>query len=681
MAINSQNKERTIIECPFCESKLRVPINQEGNINCPQCKKDFMTNTYNQPKQYDVVIGGQNSQTTHTVHPSSEKAIFSSKILSQSDPIYAEEITASPQRNTQWVNSPEMDLDIRILKKKIIAYQIQWFNGGWSGWYVPGVNDLYQKAREPLRRVWAHFNDHHHRYLCIPLDYQTQIRKFNELDQGLVPSEPSNSGVKLFEGAANPNPQWMTKSGLNGDIALTGHKIIAYKIQKIDGNWSGWIVPGYQDIDQASDQRRHRWWAYFQECRHQYLYMEVLDRNLYQDILEESDQSRSDDVVIKEKSSGLVGAVVLGGIDALKQRFKSHDESVRLQTLTEALNYKSQGLDFLKQALNDESEEIQKVADDLLTAVQIHQILLGPNFWLFFEYLHRLGDAGKTHDTHTIAITPDGKTLISCSQKNLKIRGLWRDNWVRTLEADVCLSSMVLSPDGQTLVNGDESGNLHIWNLQTLTLLRTLEGHSGWVWCVAISPDNQILVSGSADKTVKTWDLKTGTLLRTLEGHSSDITDLAISPDGQTLVSVSRDQTVKIWDLKTGTRLQTLETVKEKDANYIWCVAISSDGQTVVSGGQNGTLDIWNLKTGTLLRTLEKHPNEIMNVAISPEGQTVISGSWDNTLKIWDLNTGMLQRTLKDHSSLAFYAHLWRYKCIVHHKTLQYYVRIKNKDN
>lgn len=65
-----------------------------------------------------------------------------------------------PQNNQEWVNSLSTELDVDIFGFKIVAYQIRWFNGSWSSWYVPGVNDLYKKNNEPMRRFWACFNDH-----------------------------------------------------------------------------------------------------------------------------------------------------------------------------------------------------------------------------------------------------------------------------------------------------------------------------------------------------------------------------------------------------------------------------------------------------------------------------------------------------------------------------------------
>ena len=66
-----------------------------------------------------------------------------------------------PQQDDEWVEQClNLSLDQKKWGCKIVAYRIRWFNGNWSGWFVPGVNDLYKKSFEPLRRFWACFNDH-----------------------------------------------------------------------------------------------------------------------------------------------------------------------------------------------------------------------------------------------------------------------------------------------------------------------------------------------------------------------------------------------------------------------------------------------------------------------------------------------------------------------------------------
>jgi len=43
----------------------------------------------------------------------------------------------------------------------VLMYRIRWFNGRWSGWFVPGFNDR-EKGKGRDIRYWACFNDHEH---------------------------------------------------------------------------------------------------------------------------------------------------------------------------------------------------------------------------------------------------------------------------------------------------------------------------------------------------------------------------------------------------------------------------------------------------------------------------------------------------------------------------------------
>jgi sugar lactone lactonase YvrE len=207
-----------------------------------------------------------------------------------------------------------------------------------------------------------------------------------------------------------------------------------------------------------------------------------------------------------------------------------------------------------------------------------------------------------------VAISPDGQILVSSSHtvvsdiydNTIKI---WQLSTGRELRTLTCcwdsnpIDSVAISPDGQTLVSGSDR-EIMIWDLSSGQKLRTLTGHSGWVGSVAISPDGQILASGdtvmgsmgcSFDTTIKIWQLSTGEELRTLTVVDWWVNSLAISPDGQTLV-IGGDYTITIWDLSTGQELGTLTGHSES----VNSVAISPDGQTLVSGGDD-TITIWRV--------------------------------------------------------------------------------------
>ena len=88
------------------------------------------------------------------------------------------EVTCLASLDRRWTQSLDIDLDRKILNRRIIAYQIQWFSGSWSRWYIPGEGDIYQKAYEPKRRFWACFCDHKHRYLYRDFGEENDNNKF-----------------------------------------------------------------------------------------------------------------------------------------------------------------------------------------------------------------------------------------------------------------------------------------------------------------------------------------------------------------------------------------------------------------------------------------------------------------------------------------------------------------------
>ncbi|MEH2293304.1 serine/threonine-protein kinase [Nostoc sp.] len=252
----------------------------------------------------------------------------------------------------------------------------------------------------------------------------------------------------------------------------------------------------------------------------------------------------------------------------------------------------------------------------------------------------------------SLAISPNGQTLVSGSgDRSIKIWNLQTGGLKTTLSLHTdAVTSVAISPDGKTLISGSKDGTIKIWNLDNGSLKNTLTGHKDVVNSVAINPDGETLVSGSADKTIKIWNLQTGKLKNTLTGHTKSVWRVAFSPDGKTLVSGSYDNTIKIWNLQP----PSLKATLTGHTDLVYSLAITPDGKTLVSGSADKTIKIWNLQTGELKNTLNWHKYGVTSVAISPDGQTLVSGSFDNTIKIWNLQTGELKNTLTGHTDLVY---------------------------
>jgi WD40 repeat protein len=86
------------------------------------------------------------------------------------------------------------------------------------------------------------------------------------------------------------------------------------------------------------------------------------------------------------------------------------------------------------------------------------------------------------------------------------------------------------------------------------------------------------------------WELEDGRAQRTLEGHSSYVFGVAVTPDGKRAVSASWDNTLKVWDLGTEGKLGTF-----KADVHLYCCAVCPDGETILAGDGNGVIHVLRL--------------------------------------------------------------------------------------
>ncbi|MEJ6486968.1 serine/threonine-protein kinase [Nostoc punctiforme UO1] len=276
----------------------------------------------------------------------------------------------------------------------------------------------------------------------------------------------------------------------------------------------------------------------------------------------------------------------------------------------------------------------------------------------YFYWQQSLPLTGHSGEVNSLAFRPilgnfSQKRILASSSddKTIKIWNLNARKQIANLQGHSdWVYAIAISPDAQTLVSGSKDKTIKVWNLNTGKEIRTLLGHSSYVNSVAISPDGQSIISGSYDKTIKIWNLNTGKEIRTLLGHEGEILSVAISPDGQTLVSGSTDDTIKIWNLNTGKEIRTLLA----HSNDVNAIAISPNGHLMVSASDDTTVKLWNLNTGKKLRTFVGHSADVNAVAFSPNGENIVTGSDDTTVKVWNLYTGQVIHTFEGHTASVY---------------------------
>ncbi len=267
---------------------------------------------------------------------------------------------------------------------------------------------------------------------------------------------------------------------------------------------------------------------------------------------------------------------------------------------------------------------------------------------------------GHTNSVMAIALSPNGQHLASgYEDQTVRLWNTSTEQCVQTLHGhsnrvwSVAFNPQLVdddtSADGITLASGSADRTIKLWNCKTGRCLKTLQGHSSWVWSVAFHPQGHLLASGSYDRTIKLWDLDAGKCVQTLDGHTAPVVSIAFSPNGEWLASSSFDTTIKLWNVQTGQCLQTLLG----HSNSVWQVSFSADGQCLVSCSFDQTIKLWQVSTGRCLQTFEGHTEPVMTVVYDGDGRHLISGGLDQTVRYWEVATGKCVQVMKGHTGLV----------------------------
>jgi WD40 repeat protein len=158
-----------------------------------------------------------------------------------------------------------------------------------------------------------------------------------------------------------------------------------------------------------------------------------------------------------------------------------------------------------------------------------------------------------------------------------------------------------------------------------------LEGHQAPVRAVAYSPDGKTLVSGDETGVVIVWDRTTMQKIRVIKEHASAILDLAMAPDGLRFVSVGLDRTVKLHDLPMRAPLAAATGL----GNDPTAVAVSTDGAAVFTGDNGGLVRQWNGVTMATIRDYAGVASPVTALALSPSGKQLVAAQADGGVRGW----------------------------------------------
>lgn len=279
-----------------------------------------------------------------------------------------------------------------------------------------------------------------------------------------------------------------------------------------------------------------------------------------------------------------------------------------------------------------------------------------------------------------VAYTKDGSHLLSASaDSTVKV---WEANLGTELAsipvAQGYMTACAFSPtDATVLVTGSSECHVVIWDLTTMEVAHTLEGHTRAPTCVEFSPDGRYLATASED-SFRVWDCShnyapvafekdenqrqnvNGLAWRPVPDEVTESMDVEIADSwdaapkrGQPQAQPARGGKGKVAQPQRGQQQQQQRQQQQRPARQ----AETLYARTLVTVSDDCNIRVWRIpNTGamggmeaTKANTIRGHDSAIRSVCFDAKGETFSTAGRDNLLKQWHLASGQEIATMKGH--------------------------------
>ena len=122
----------------------------------------------------------------------------------------------------------------------------------------------------------------------------------------------------------------------------------------------------------------------------------------------------------------------------------------------------------------------------------------------------------------------------------------------QSIITDTQCAELLVTPDERLLITAND--DIRVYDRESLSFVHRL-AMGERIHEIAVTPDSQTLVSAHLDGRIHLWNLKTGTLIRSLDAHLFPVHALALSDSGNKLISGDDGGTIHFWDTRSGDHL------------------------------------------------------------------------------------------------------------------------------
>lgn len=235
----------------------------------------------------------------------------------------------------------------------------------------------------------------------------------------------------------------------------------------------------------------------------------------------------------------------------------------------------------------------------------------------------------SSNNQYLVSASSSGDKLVVSSLKSTPVPVVELGEGKK--QTSVCLSS-----SSQFLVSGGLDHSVHIWDLKTKRVYRSLKDHKEEVTCVSFNANDSYVASGSTSGDLILHSLTTNLSSKAF-GHGSDqpIHDLRLSMLKRSLLgSVSDSGTVVLWDSNTQKELHVFESAHKAPGSGLAFSPVSE--LLVVSVGLDKKILCYDTTSKIVLRSIRVE-SPLTSVDFTPDGTGLVVGSTQGKIYQYDL--------------------------------------------
>lgn len=245
-----------------------------------------------------------------------------------------------------------------------------------------------------------------------------------------------------------------------------------------------------------------------------------------------------------------------------------------------------------------------------------------------------------------LAFSPDGSLLVSLSYADKYLRLWdaengeqlgWQQSWQRPVD-------LAMDPHGDFFYTADAKGVVKRWPFSRdgIGMSQELAGNAGGATRVAINTSGSVLAVSAWQAPISLWNLQTLSKLKTLPG-TERMRGLSFVPGRPLLAGGTHERSVIIWDLAPGWwerwfgDARSEWTIPKVDAESdVGSIAVSFDGALLATGHMDSSITIWDLAAARQKKNFFVRDASTYEVQFSPDGKILASAHQNGSVYLWD---------------------------------------------